>query len=284
MTRKVLLSLVLLLVSASLVWGMRFDHRAHLEDYFPGISCDACHLPDAPSIIPDKAVCLDCHDPEYGEMTTLGAIKTHGPVWALNHRSEAKSGAMDCAACHQQSFCLDCHKAGFADEQGDFGNAMINVHSSDFHITHPIAARTNQQLCASCHESSFCMDCHSDFRGRSGRALRGGGASHVRTFGFGLSDNIDAIHAGTTVGTNCDVCHFPGSVEPNFHDWSANHAREARRNLATCQACHPQGDVCISCHSVKGGAGGFNPHGDKWGDRAGRLKNASNGKTCRICH
>ncbi|WP_429885292.1 cytochrome c3 family protein [Geoalkalibacter halelectricus] len=281
MTRNVLLSLVLLLVSASLVWGMRFDHRAHLEDYFPGISCDACHLPDAPSIIPDKAVCLDCHDPEYGEMTTLGAIKTHGPVWALNHRSEAKSGAMDCAACHQQSFCLDCHKAGFADEQGDFGNAMINVHSSDFHITHPIAARTNQQLCASCHESSFCMDCHADFRGRTGRA---GGPSHTRTFGLGFNGDIDAIHAGMTAGTNCDSCHLQGSVAPNFHDWSVNHAREARRNLATCQACHPQGDVCLSCHSAKGGAVGFNPHGKGWDDRKNRLDRASNGKTCRICH
>ncbi|UWZ80174.1 cytochrome C [Geoalkalibacter halelectricus] len=273
MTRKVLLSLVLLLVSASLVWGMRFDHRAHLEDYFPGISCDACHLPDAPSIIPDKAVCLDCHDPEYGEMTTLGAIKTHGPVWALNHRSEAKSGAMDCAACHQQSFCLDCHKAGFADEQGDFGNAMINVHSSDFHITHPIAARTNQQLCASCHESSFCMDCHADFRGRTGRAS---GPSHARTFAFRDGSNF---HAGAPAG-NCDQCHTTDTVAPSFHEWSLGHAREARRSLATCQSCHPGGDVCLNCH----GMGGINPHGKGWRDRAGRLKNASNAKTCNQCH
>lgn len=281
MTRKLLISLVLLAVGASLAWGMRFDHRAHLEDYVPGISCDACHLPDAPSIIPDKKVCLDCHDQDYADMTSLGRIKTHGAVWALNHRSEAKSGSMDCAACHQQDFCLDCHKAGFADEQGDFGNSMINVHKSDFHVTHPIAARTNQQLCASCHEPSFCSDCHSDFRSRSGRAS---GPSHSRTFGLGFNGDIDAIHAGMSGATNCDACHLQGSVSPSFHDWSVGHAREARRSLTTCQACHPRGDVCLNCHSAKGGAVGFNPHGKNWDDRKNRLNDASNGKTCRICH
>jgi hypothetical protein len=281
MTRKLILSLVLLVAGATLAWGMRFDHRAHLEEYVPGTSCDACHLPDAPSIVPDKKVCLDCHDQDYADMTSLGRIKTHGAVWALNHRSEAKSGAMDCAACHQQSFCLDCHKSGFADEQGDFGNSMINVHKSDFHVTHPIAARGNQQLCASCHEPSFCSDCHTDFRGRTGRAS---GPSHARTFGLGLNGNVDAIHAGMDASFNCDACHLQGMVVPSFHDWSVGHAREARRSLATCQACHPQGDMCLNCHSAKGGAGGFNPHGKKWSDRAGRLNDASNGKTCRICH
>ncbi|MFO7750385.1 MAG: iron-containing alcohol dehydrogenase, partial [Desulfobacteraceae bacterium] len=72
-----------------------------------------------------------------------GAVKTHGPVWALNHRSEAKGNAVDCAACHEQDYCLECHKSGFADEQGSFSNNMINVHSSDFHVTHPLSARTD---------------------------------------------------------------------------------------------------------------------------------------------
>ena len=34
---------------------------------------------------------------------------THGPVWALNHRAEAKGDAIDCSACHEQSDCLECH-------------------------------------------------------------------------------------------------------------------------------------------------------------------------------
>ena len=282
MTRNVILSIMLLVAGVSLAWAnMSFDHRAHLEEYVPGTECITCHLPDAPSIVPEKKVCLDCHEQDVADATGLGAIKTHGPVWALNHRSEAKGNAIDCAACHQQDFCLECHKSGFADEQGSFSNNMINVHSSDFHITHPIAARTDQQLCSSCHEPQFCNECHSEFRFRTGRAS---GPSHRRVFDLGLNGNIDAIHAGMDASVNCDACHDPQSVSPSFHDWSLGHAREARRSLATCQACHPAGDVCLRCHSAKGGVVGFNPHGDGWGDRQDRLNDASTGRTCRKCH
>jgi hypothetical protein len=283
MTRKLILSMVLLAAGVSLSWAsMRFDHRAHVEEYAAGMDCATCHLPGAPSIVPDRKVCLDCHDQNVAEGTKLGATKTHGPVWPLNHRSEAKLGSgIDCAACHQQNFCLECHKAGFADEQGKFGNNMINVHSSDFHVTHPIAARTNPQLCSSCHEPSFCSDCHSDFR--VGRAS---GPSHRRSFGLNNPGNltIEGIHAGMSPGTNCDVCHTQGSVSANFHDWQVGHAREARKSLQTCQACHPGGDTCLKCHSAKSGVVGFNPHGKKWLDRAGRLQDASNNRTCARCH
>jgi len=281
MMRKVLLTLVLVALSASMGWSVDFDHRDHLEEYFPGLSCHVCHVPDAKSIVPDKEVCLFCHDKPLVDASRLGTTKTHGVTWALNHRTQAKSDDMECTACHRQSDCFDCHAAGFADEQGDFGNAMINVHKSDFHVTHPVAARTDQQLCASCHESRFCSDCHDSFRGRTGRT---GGPSHARFFGIDSIGDIETVHAGMTPETNCDNCHLQGSVAPSFHAWSTDHARDARRNLATCQACHPGGDVCLNCHSAKGGVVGFNPHGKNWGDRAGRLKDASNGKTCRRCH
>jgi hypothetical protein len=280
MIRNVILSIVLLLAGASLSWAeMRFDHRAHVEEYAYGMDCATCHLPGAPTIVPARQVCLDCHDAAVAEGTKLGGTKTHGPVWALNHRSEAKLGAgIDCASCHQQDFCLECHKSGFADEQGRFGNNMINVHTSDFHVSHPIAARTNPQLCASCHEPSFCSDCHTDFR-----AGRASGPSHRRTFGLGFNGNFEAIHRGMSPATNCDVCHLTDSVSPDFHAWSQGHAREARKSLHTCQACHSSGDVCLTCHSATQGPG-FNPHGKGWSSRAGRLDRASNGKTCRMCH
>ena len=278
MIRKIFALMTLLLLAAATAWGASFDHDAHLQEYMPGMSCDTCHKPDAETIVPSKGVCLDCHGQELVDESSLAGIKTHGPVWALNHRSEAKGNAIDCSSCHEQKYCLDCHKAGFADEQGDFSNNMINVHRSDFHVTHPIAARTDQQLCASCHEPSFCSDCHNDFR--VGRAS---GPSHKRVFGLGLNGDIDAIHAGID-STQCDSCHLQGSVAPDFHDWSVGHAREARKNLVTCQACHPEGDVCIRCHSAKGGAGGFSPHGDDWEDHADRLNDASNGRTCKRCH
>jgi hypothetical protein len=283
MRNKLFLSIILLTAGASLAWATAgFDHRAHVEDY--GITCAECHRSDAPLIVPAAAVCLDCHEQGLIEMTEYGATRTHGTTWALMHRNEAKSKSMDCSACHQQNFCLDCHKAGFADEMGQFGNHMLNVHRSDFHVTHPIAARTDQQLCASCHESNFCLDCHTDF----GRRIRAGGPSHQfqggRGFGLGFNGDIDMIHAGMTPATPCGTCHIQLEMAPDFHTWSVEHAREARRNLATCQACHAGGDTCLTCHSARSGVVGFNPHGKNWNDRKDRLDKASGGRTCSKCH
>lgn len=281
MTRKVLLSLTLMMVGVTVVWAGDFDHQAHLGDYIPEISCDACHLADAQSIVPDTKVCLDCHDKNEVADVNLRQSKTHGPVWALNHRAEAKGNAIDCAACHSQKYCLECHKSGFADEMGEFGNNMINVHRDDFQMSHPIAARTDQNLCSSCHEVRFCSDCHDDWRFRTGDI---GSPSHRRSFGLGFDQSdIDAIHAGIE-SSQCDSCHLQSSVAPDFHSWSIGHAREARKSLITCQACHPDGDVCLSCHSAKGGAGGYNPHPKDWSDFKNRLDRASNGRTCRKCH
>ncbi|MDT8441549.1 MAG: cytochrome C [Desulfuromonadales bacterium] len=289
MTRKVLPILTLLLAAgATLVSASVFEHRAHLEEYIPGTSCDSCHLADANSIVPDPKVCLDCHDQAVVDGVAFGKTKTHGPVWALNHRLEAQRQSPDCAACHQQDFCLDCHKAGFADEMGAFGNNMINVHRSDFHVSHPIAARSDQRLCASCHEANYCNDCHASWRFRNGDL---GSPSHRRTFGLGFDDaDFDQIHqpirnlAIKDASLACDSCHLQSSVAPDFHSWSIGHAREARRSLATCQSCHPDGDVCLQCHSARSGASAFNPHPKDWGDMKNRLKDASNGRTCRKCH
>ncbi|WP_432821118.1 cytochrome c3 family protein [Trichloromonas sp.] len=279
MTRRVLLTIVLLLAAGTQVWAAGFNHNDHVNEYVDGAGCDTCHVAGAESIVPDTAVCLECHDEELIGSLSLPEPRTHGPVWALNHRAEAKGSAIDCAMCHEQSYCLDCHKAGFAHEQGAFGNNMSNVHRSDFHVTHPLAARSDQNLCSSCHEPDSCTECHDRFR------LRGdgiGSPSHRRTFDLGFNTSMDDH---PTNSTQCDDCHLQTSVAPSFHDWEIGHAREARRSLSTCQACHPDGDVCLKCHSARSGiVPRFNPHGNDWSDRKGRLKDASNGKTCRRCH
>jgi hypothetical protein len=278
MTRRILFALIpMLAAGALLAWAAGFDHEAHVKEYVEGGDCAACHVAGAPSIIPEIAVCLECHGQEEVGGISLPAPKTHGPLWALNHRAEAKGNAIDCSACHEQSDCLDCHKAGFSHEQGAFSNNMVNVHRSDFHVTHPIAARTDQNLCSSCHEANYCSDCHDRFQLRRGDI---GSPSHRRTFDMGL--NVAVGHENFTAAM-CDDCHQPDSVSPSYHAWSIGHAREARRSLATCQACHPDGDVCLKCHSARGGLR-INPHGDDWGDRKGSLNDAGNGKTCRKCH
>lgn len=281
MINKVRLVLLVLVAGVGLAGAAEFDHQAHLKEYAADAPCLTCHVKGAVSILPDKAVCLNCHKQEDVSTVLLRETKTHGPVWALNHQAEAKGGAIDCSACHEQNDCLECHKAGFADEMGTFSNNMINVHRGDFHVSHPLAARNDQRLCSSCHEPKFCDSCHDSFR------LRRGGIespSHRYTFDMGTdSHDVPGFHAAVNT-TMCDACHTAGTVAPDFHDWSVGHAREARRSLATCQSCHPDGDTCLRCHSARSGVLGFNPHPKDWNSIKGTLKKVSNGRTCRKCH
>jgi len=267
---------LLTVMGITLLWcspalAVDFNHAAHLE-ILGDVECATCHLEGATEIVPSDKACLECHDQTFVDSVVKPATKTHGLTWATEHRPFAKNQAIDCSACHQQEFCLDCHKSGRADEMGDAGNNMINVHRGEFQVSHPIAARTNPQLCASCHEPDFCSECHAKFAPADLAVV-----SHRRGFTDGT---LGGAHANFN-DNQCQTCHI-NSVLP-AHTWSNQHAREARKNLATCQACHPEGDICLKCHSARTGLG-VNPHPKGWNDISERLDGASRGKTCRKCH
>ena len=253
--------------------AVQFNHDKHQIFLVEEPVCFYCHKQDAKMIIPEKDACLGCHDEVFYAEVSFPGTSTHGPVWSLNHRAPAKSKSLDCSACHEQSYCMECHKAGFADEMGELGNNMINVHRSEFDVTHPIAARTDPQLCSSCHENKFCVDCHSRFAPEDLAIL-----SHRK--GWSGMTPADLQHDIFTPDM-CQTCH-PNSVLPS-HEWSSVHAKEARKNLVTCQACHPEGDICLTCHSARTGLR-INPHPKDWGDMKDRLRDASDGRTCRKCH
>ena len=120
-------------------------------------------------------------------------------------------------------------------------------------------------------ENTFCTDCHDDFNQADLSTL-----SHRKDWSTDMATNHEVFD-----DSQCQTCH-PGSVLPS-HDWSLDHAREARKNLATCQACHPEGEVCLTCHSSKSGLGA-NPHPKDWGGISDNFRNASGSKTCRKCH
>lgn len=271
MMRNILILSAFCLLLAAPARAVDFDHAAH-QAMEGGPACADCHKEGADSIKPAAQVCLECHEQQFVDKVAFAGLKTHGPVWALNHRPAARAKVIDCGACHQQADCLDCHKAGFADEMGSFTNSLVNVHTSDFHVTHPIAARTDPRLCSTCHEAKFCSDCHNDFA-PADLAM----ASHRRGWRDGTLDGAHAMFSPV----QCQGCHTD-SVLP-AHEWSNQHAREARKNLVTCQACHPEGDVCMTCHSAVSGLK-VNPHPDNWDKFSDRLKDASGGSTCRKCH
>lgn len=267
MIRTLLVTGALLILGTGSSLAADFVHSEHLAN---AGECITCHLEGAESIKPEESACLECHDDAFLKDVTIPQSATHGLTWSLTHRQEART--QNCAACHEQDFCLECHKAGRADEMGALGNNMINVHTAEFNVTHPLAARTDQRLCLNCHENSYCADCHNKFAPED-LAI----ASHRRGFTDGT---LGGAHATMNEG-QCQTCH-PGSVLPT-HEWSSSHAREARKNLATCQACHPEGNVCLKCHSARSGLMA-NPHPDDWNSVKNRLDRASDGRSCRKCH
>lgn len=171
--------------------------------------------------------------------------------WMGEHRALAGKAGTNCIECHTQSFCNDCHTGGGVDaalRTPNFKrNYMPKNHRSDFISIHPIKAKDNQQSCIRCHNQKFCSDCHARFPKGSLR-----------------------IKSHNPAGPNNQI--YAAS------NWSIDHSTEARRNLQSCQTCHPSGDVCIKCHS----SGKTRPHPRNW--KAGNFKDRTNGKVCVKCH
>jgi hypothetical protein len=186
--------------------------------------------------------CNDCHKSE-------GIAPTHGADWLHQHRVYAKDGEKNCAACHKQQFCLDCHQGGGISAKLSTKNYRSDYvpkdHRSDWLMIHPIKAKGDPQYCYRCHAKQYCSQCHSRFPKMN-------------------------IQSHLMEGPNGQG-YSPASASA--------HAAEARRNLQSCQACHPSGQVCIQCHSAK--AGGINPHPRNWTNIDGNYRDSA---VCGQCH
>lgn len=189
--------------------------------------------------------CAECHKDS-------GVPQNHGGGWDKEHRIPAAGPNRNCFDCHDQGTCQDCHKGGGI-EAGLSRSAWKRdiapeSHRTDWLSIHPIQAQSNPQQCSRCHEPAFCSNCH-------GRLQKN--ALTIRS------------HAKTATGQSY-IALFPDE-----------HAAEARRNLASCQSCHPDGDVCLTCHSTKAGLR-INPHPEDF--KADRIRSKSNGRSCVVCH
>jgi hypothetical protein len=189
--------------------------------------------------------CNSCHKGE-------GVSLNHDADFVRGHRVLASKAGNNCSQCHDQAWCLDCHQGGLLDgtklDKENFGrDSHPKSHRSDFISIHPIQAQNNQQQCYRCHNQQYCTQCHSRFPAGSLR-----------------------IKSHNPQGA--------GSQSYAPINWRTNHSEEARRNLQSCQTCHPEGDVCIQCHS----SGKVRPHPRNW--KSNNYKDRSSGKVCEKCH
>ncbi|MGA1796545.1 MAG: hypothetical protein ACMUIL_11870, partial [bacterium] len=154
---------LLLLLCSSVASALQFSHSQHRQ--FEELEqCQICHKRDALTISPETGVCTNCHSVDEVNKTELGKVETHGSFWYTEHKNYNPlegSGKEEflCSKCHQEAFCLDCHKGGFQDE-----TEGANIHRSDYLVTHPIKAKGDSRSCSACHEKRFCGKCHDRFR------------------------------------------------------------------------------------------------------------------------
>jgi hypothetical protein len=168
--------------------------------------------------------CKDCHN-------GAAIVGNHGGT--REHRLLAERASNNCSDCHQQSFCLDCHNGGNVDAGlrksiSQTGETMPTTHRSDFISIHPIKAKDDPQSCYRCHEQRFCSECHAKNPNKGDMQIKG----------------------HTAVGNTQRYFLVRGDSAAN----NAAHASEARRNLQSCEGCHPDGTVCTTCHVLSPGA------------------------------
>jgi hypothetical protein len=223
--------------------------------------------------------CNECHKSE-------GVALNHDADWDRGHRLLAGKGGANCIECHDQAYCLDCHQGGGIDVKLSTMNYKRDYipksHRSDWLEIHPIKAVDNPQRCTRCHEDQkYCIQCHSQFRPADLAFL-----SHRRQFQDIKLSSVGPTHAilvqnGVVNTAACPTCH-PNGLVPS-HVWSSDHAREARRNLQSCQTCHSNGDVCMTCHSARTGLR-VNPHPRNWNSVKGNYRTKSDNRSCLQCH
>ena len=169
--------------------------------------------------------CQECH-------SGAGEVVNHGGL--REHRLLAVKATNNCLDCHQQSFCLDCHKGGNIEAYKQkslsrSGETMPATHRSDFISIHPIKAKDDPQNCYRCHEPSTCSNCHSKVTNKGSMRIKSHSAvGNTQRYFLTRSSSAADISA---------------------------HAADARRNLQSCQGCHPDAIVCSQCHNLSAPGG-----------------------------
>ncbi|HKI79668.1 MAG TPA: cytochrome c3 family protein [Ignavibacteriaceae bacterium] len=272
-----------------------FNHSLHVTDN--KLECKQCHKGigesdyafQAEQPYPVMEDCYSCHNNktvasnncESCHISTVNLVPvTHKvPSFKKGHKFAANSIDANCAMCHDNSSCQECHVAtnmitednstnnfyqpysatNFVD--GTKQQQVTKVHELGYRFTHGIDAKGKTSDCQTCHElNTFCANCHQ-------------------------SDNSDFSLGGVV-----PVSHIKSNfVTIGVGTGGGNHSVLARRDIESCAACHDvQGadPTCITCHLDSDGIKGTNPkthpsgfmrstHGD-WHD--------SDGSICYNCH
>jgi hypothetical protein len=177
-----------------------FAHADHGE-----LDCAACHGgADTEPAIPDMRGCQSCHMDQAGPLECGECHEGEEPVphdhelasWNIDHGLEAAMHGGECAMCHEQESCDECH-------QGE--NLYGTPHPIDWEFNHGIEANWSGE-CMSCHETrSECIECHR------------GMLPVPHPFGLeyaNLQDGGDHVEEASAFIEACLACHDVSGMDP----------------------------------------------------------------------
>ena len=317
---------------------IKIPHDVHRASKIDCVSChdaawDSKQLGDP--VLPKEKQCLTCHKDKKDDCAMCHtAVKARPaiaepPTVRMSHADHIVRVKEDCSVCHKllpnplrssatrppMDICLGCHEhqkefdagrcAGCHVDLAHFGAKPLSTftHAGNYVREHMRAARSAPDTCATCHDQTFCSDCHNatvglkietKFPERVDRDF-----IHRNDFisRHAIEQRSDPTSCATCHGTTfCQTCHTANNLTPTGKNprsphpagftlpGSAQfHGTEARRDIGSCASCHDQGaqSNCVACHKV-GGLGG-NPHPSGFEAQHPRSEIGRNGM-CAACH
>jgi len=285
--------------------------------------------------LPKEKVCFGCHKEQKAKgdcgfchtrpekPMTFASIDRE---LKLNHTAHIERVKEDCTQCHQtlpnpvrtegmapkMAGCLGCHEHQEDWNAGRCETCHLDLsryplkpvaafsHQTNWLQNHHFEAVAAPDKCATCHEQSFCSECHSKTQGlrvdlqlpeRTDRAF-----IHRNDFlsRHSVEAAADPAQCQRCHGVDfCQSCHQKNGLTPGASDglnphppgfgMGNAHGAAARRDIVSCAACHDQGaaSICVKCHTV-GGVGG-NPHPPSYTIRHPHEEIGKNAM-CRVCH
>ncbi|MEJ2195828.1 MAG: cytochrome C [Ignavibacteriaceae bacterium] len=271
-----------------------FNHKQHISEE---LQCTNCHKDftsiaysdEAEQKVPPMELCSSCHNPvakgpefcESCHISTVNLIPQNHITanFTREHKFLARSFDANCAMCHDNSTCEECHVSTnvitelntpddfyqpYVPSQGIDGTKqqiIERVHELDYRFIHGIDANLKVDECQTCHEiQSFCANCHQ---------------SEIADF---------------SLGGVAPLSH----IDPNFKTFGVGsgggeHAILAQRNIESCTACHDiQGadPTCITCHLDSDGIQGTDPktHASGFMNDNDGSWHTDMGSICYNCH
>jgi hypothetical protein len=279
--------------------------------------CLGCHREEK-----EKGNCAFCHtDPDH-PLTLTG----HPRELKMNHAEHIDRVKEDCTYCHKSlpnplrtegltpkmETCLSCHEHQVQFDNGACDTCHLDLaryalkplaafsHRNDWLHDHSQEARSGAEVCGTCHEQSFCSECHAKTAGLRVDKLLPERVDrqfiHRNDFlsRHSVEASADEALCQRCHGTDfCQSCHarnglVPGAANglnphPAGFGVGTAHGQAARADIVKCAACHDQGSAsnCVNCHRV-GGVGG-NPHPTSWMLRHPSQEIGKNAM-CQVCH